>query len=109
MGLHFSLMTTEGISLALVSTIKIAHRDLESQELRGEKALTKKKLTVNLTLSICLNFETYSLPFQEELYTLKDTILHGTIHNCLKVSKYIDATLKNSVKQKLKQCLSHIS
>lgn len=44
LGLYFSLVTTEGISLALVSTIKTAHRGLESQELEGEKALTKKKI-----------------------------------------------------------------
>lgn len=39
-----SLVTTDGILLALVSTVKkknkTAHRGSETQELRGEKALT---------------------------------------------------------------------
>lgn len=36
-----SLVTTDGILLALVSTVKKpAHRASETQELRGEKALT---------------------------------------------------------------------
>lgn len=35
-----SLVTTDGILLALVSTVKTAHRGSETQELRDEKALT---------------------------------------------------------------------
>lgn len=101
-----NLVSTGGTLLVLVSTVKTAHTTSETQEPRGEKHSPRKELTVKY---FCSDFKSYIVSFQEGQYTFKDATPHGAICNCLEVSKYINITLQNSVKQRLWQWLGHIS